>query len=151
MCTTAFWDTPLEDNAFALLRTEKGRVGMLHSSFTQWKHLFSLQIYFTDGYLSVDGMPSTTRSYRDEMITHARRRTGNGFTIGNPPEESKFFNTDPSWDLELAEFMDCVKNGKAVTEGSSEDAYQAMRLVHAIYENDEQFQPVVPNDTAVTA
>src|SRR5262245_1975380 len=34
MCTTSYWDTPLEDNAFALLRTDDGRVAMLHSSFT---------------------------------------------------------------------------------------------------------------------
>jgi predicted dehydrogenase len=139
MCTTAFWDTVLEDNAFALLRTNSGRVASLHSSFTQWKHLFRLEVGFADGFLSVDGMPSSTRSYRDERITHGRRRTGRGFTVGNPPEETRFFNVDPSWDSELVEFVDCVKRGHPVVHGSSHDAYEAMRMVHEIYESDTAF------------
>jgi predicted dehydrogenase len=141
MCTNAFWDSPLEDNAFALLRTAEGRIGMLHSSFTQWKHLFRLEVGFSDGYLVVDGMPSSTRSYRDERITHARRRTGVGFTVGNPPEESLFFNVDPSWDLELAEFVECVDRGIPVAHGSSSDAHAAMLAVRAIYEDDQKFGP----------
>ena len=88
MCTTAYWGGELEDNAFALLRDEAGRIAMLHSSFTQWKHRFTLEIYMSDGYLVVDGMPSSTRSYRDEWITHARKHTG--FAVGNPPEVSTF-------------------------------------------------------------
>ncbi len=141
MCSTAFWkNISMEDNAFALLRDEGGRVAMLHSSFTQWKHLFTLEIYMADGYLKEDGMPSTSRSYRDETISHARRRQGKGFTTGNPPEETSFFNTDPSWELELAEFVDCIRRGRRVQHGTSEDAYESMRMVHAIYEADEQFK-----------
>jgi len=136
MCATAFWNTPMEDNAFALLRTKTGQIATLHSSFTQWKHLFQLDICMADGYLTVDGMPSSTRSYRDETITHARRRTSNGFTVGNPPEESRFFNSDPSWEMELEEFVDCVNNDRPLRHGTSTDAYEAMRMVHAIYEND---------------
>lgn len=139
MCTTAFWNTPMEDNAFALLRGEEGRIAMLHSSYTQWKHSFQLDICFADGYLTVDGMPSTSRSYRDERITHARRRTGDGFTVGNPPEETRFFNHDPSWEMELDEFVDCIRYRRPVRHGSSADAYEAMRMVHAIYEGDSSF------------
>jgi predicted dehydrogenase len=138
MCTTAYWDSPLEDNAFALLRDTDGRIAMLHSSFTQWKHRFTLEIYMTDGFVVVDGMPSSTRSYRDEWITHARKHTG--FAVGNPPEQSTFCNTDPSWEMELAEFVDCIRNDAAVQNGNSADAYETMRLVHAIYDADETFK-----------
>ena len=31
-----------------------------------------------------------------------------GFAVGNPPEQATFCNTDPSWELELAEFVDCI-------------------------------------------
>lgn len=139
MCTTAFWEGALEDNAFALLRTESGKIASLHSSFTQWKHLFRLEIGMADGYLTVDGMPSSTRSYRDERITHARRGTGARFTVGNPPEETRFFNEDPSWKLELEEFVECIMRDRPTVHGSSKDAYEAMRLVHAIYEDDVSF------------
>lgn len=141
MCATSFWDTPVEDNAFALFRTETGRIGSLHSSFTQWKHLFRLELGFSDGYLTVDGMPSSTRSYRDERIVHAQRRTGPLFTVGNPPEESRFYNMDPSWDHELEEFVECVDRGLPIRHGTSRDAYEAMRAVAAIYGGDEHFAP----------
>lgn len=138
MCTTAFWDGPLEDNAFALLRTDDGRVALLHSSFTQWKHRFTLEIFMHDGYVIVDGMPSSSRSYRDEWIIQGPR--GRGFAIGNPPEERTFCNTDPSWESELAEFVECIRTGCAVRHGSSRDAYETMRLVFGVYDADERFR-----------
>ena len=138
MCTIAYWDTPLEDNAFALLRDKFGRIAMLHSSFTQWKHRFTLEIYMSDGFVIVDGMPSMTRSYRDEWVIQARKHTG--FAVGNPPEQSTFCNTDPSWELELAEFVDCIRNARPVKNGNSTDAYETMRMVHAIYDADKFFR-----------
>ena len=137
MCTTAYWDFPMEDNAFALLRGESGRIAMLHSSFTQWKHRFCLEICLRDGYITVDGMPSSTRSYRDEWISHGQRHTG--YAIGNPHEQSTFCNTDPSWTLELDEFVDCVQNGTPVLHGTTRDAYEVMRLVFGIYDADDSF------------
>ena len=117
MVTTAYWDLPVEDNAFALLRNDKGQIAMLHSSLTQWKHRFTLEIFMEDGYVIVDGMPSTTRSYRDEWIIQGRKHTG--YAVGNPPEESTFCNTDPSWDLELKEFAGCIRSGRPVSYGTS--------------------------------
>jgi predicted dehydrogenase len=139
MCATTFWDISLEDNAFALLRSDTGKIAMLHSSFTQWKHKFSLEICMRDGYVTVGGMPSSTRSYRDEWISHGRRHTG--YAIGNPHEQSTFCNTDPSWDLELAEFVDCIRSGQPVQNGNTADAYEVMRLVFGIYDADDQFTP----------
>ena len=138
MCTTAFWDIELEDNAFALLRNDKGIIAQLHSSFTQWKHRFTLEIYMEDGYVIVDGMPSGTRSYRDEWIIQGRKHTG--YAIGNPREEAVFCNTDPSWELELAEFVECVRTGCPVRNGTSRDAYETMNLVFGIYNADESFK-----------
>ena len=138
MCTTAYWDFPAEDNAFALLRDTQGRIAMLHSSFTQWKHRFNLEIFMEDGYVIVDGMPSSTRSYRDEWIIQGRKHTG--YAIGNPPEESTFCNIDPSWDLELEEFVHCIRTGEPVKNGTSRDAYETMNLVFTIYDADDSFE-----------
>jgi predicted dehydrogenase len=139
MCTTAFWPVDLEDNAFALLRDEQGRIAMLHSSSTQWKHRFSLEIFTSDGYLTVNGILSSTRSYGDETISVARKRFDPGFAQGKPTEEVIYFDNDPSWELEIASFVDSVLNDVPVEMGTSEQALKAMRLVFAIYENDEQF------------
>jgi predicted dehydrogenase len=137
MCTAAISDGPLEDNAFALLRTDEGCIAMLHSSSTQWKHRFTLEIYLEDGYVIVDGQPSTSRSFRDEWLIESRK--GKGFAVGNPPEQATFCNTDPSWDLELAEFVDCIRSGRPARNGTSRDAYETMRLVFGIYAADEGF------------
>jgi predicted dehydrogenase len=137
MVRTPAPDTPLEDNAFALLRTDDGTIAMIHSSSTQWKHRFTLEIYLEDGYVIVDGQPSTSRSFRDEWLIESRR--GLGFAVGNPPEQATFCNTDPSWELELAEFVECIREGKPVRYGNSTDAYETMRLVYGIYEDDEAF------------
>jgi len=135
MCRTPAPDVPLEDNAFALLRTEAGVIAMIHSSSTQWKHRFTLEIYLQEGYVIVDGQPSTSRSFRDEWLIESRR--GLGFAVGNPPEQATFCNTDPSWDLELDEFIECIREGRPVRNGNSTDALETMRLVHGIYAADD--------------
>ncbi len=139
MVATAFWDIPVEDNAFALLRNEAGRIAQIHSSSTQWKHKFSLELYLSDGYLSVNGILSSTRSYGDETITVARKVRGAGGAPGKPREETIYFDTDPSWESEIAAFIDNVQQDTPVTVGNSEQALKAMQLVYAIYTDDAAF------------
>ncbi|OPZ22468.1 MAG: 1,5-anhydro-D-fructose reductase [candidate division BRC1 bacterium ADurb.BinA364] len=140
MVATRHWKIEVEDNAFALLRDRQGRIAMLHSSSTQWKHRFNLEIYLSDGYLSVNGILTSTRSYGDETLLVARKQFDDGFAVGRPREESIFFDTDPSWDLELNDFLACIRDGKPVESGNSLDAYKAMQMVFAIYENDERWR-----------
>ena len=99
MVSTHFWNIDVEDNVFAILRDTEGRTAMLHSSSTQWKHRFNLEIYMSEGYLSVNGILSSTRSYGDETVTVARKRFDEGFATGKPREEIIYFDTDPSWEL----------------------------------------------------
>jgi len=140
MVTTAYWNFDLEDNAFALLRGDEGRIAMLHSSSTQWKHKFSLEIYTSEGFLSVNGILSSTRSYGDETITVARKILEPGAPMGKPREETLYFDTDPSWQLEVDEFLDCARTGAPVVHGTSADAWAAMDLVYRIYGADPRWQ-----------
>ena len=39
-----FWNHDVEDNAYALMRTQNNIVAMLHSSATQWRHKFQLEV-----------------------------------------------------------------------------------------------------------
>jgi len=139
MVTTAHWDIDVEDNAFALLRDTRSRIAMLHSSSTQWKHRFNLEIYLSEGYLSVNGILTSTRSYGDETISVARKQFDEGFAQGKPREEIIYFDTDPSWELEVAGFLDNILGDTPVDSGTSEQALKAMQLVFAIYHNDVQF------------
>jgi predicted dehydrogenase len=139
MVTTAYWKVDVEDNAFALLRSAEGRIAMLHSSSTQWKHRFNLEVFMSEGYLIVNGILSSTRSYGDETISVARKRFAPGFTQGKPTEEIIYFDHDPSWEQEVAGFFDNVLNDTPVEMGTSEQALKAMELVFAIYEGDPDF------------
>lgn len=136
MVTTAHWNIPVEDNAFALLRDAQGRIAMLHSSSTHWKHRFNLEIYMSEGYLSVNGILSSTRSYGDETISVARKQFDPGFPLGKPREEVIYFDTDPSWEREVAEFIEAVKDDQPILTGDSGQALAAMKLVYAIYDGD---------------
>ena len=136
MVTTAYWDIDVEDNAFALLRDSEGRIAMLHSSSTQWKHRFNLEIYTSDGYLIVNGILSSTRSYGDETLVIARRLFDDGFAVGKPREEVIYFDTDPSWEIEIADFVNCIQQDIPVSSGNSSDALKSMQLVYAIYQAD---------------
>lgn len=129
-----YWKAPLEDNAFVLMKTDAGQVAMVHSSATQWKHKFSLELFMADGYVSINGILTSTRSYGDETITFARKQfEDETFAFGRPREEIIYFDRDDSWAFEMNEFCACIKGEKQRPEGSSEDALKVMMLVEKIY------------------
>ena len=130
-----YWkDVPLEDNAFALMKTGEGKVAMIHSSATQWKHKFSLDLFMENGYLSVNGILSSTRSYGEESITIATKQFETETrAFGRPREETIYFDTDNSWQFEIEEFYDCITGKKQRPQGNSDDALQVMKLVDMIY------------------
>lgn len=126
---TSFWPIgPLEDNAFALLRSAKGQVVSLHASWTQWKNLFSLEVYGRDGALTVEGLGG---SYGTERLIWVRRPLEFG-----PPEEEQVEFPDPerSWQLEWEEFVAAIQEGRD-PQGSGEDGLAAIEAVYAIYES----------------
>src|SRR5439155_12176619 len=53
---TYYWDMPVDDNAFLLLRTKNEKTAALHVSSTEWKNLFSLEIYGRNGKLHAEGL-----------------------------------------------------------------------------------------------
>lgn len=139
MVTTSFWKIPVEDNAFALLRTPEGQIATFHSSSTQWKHKFSLEISLEDGYINLNGILSSTRSYGDESLTFARKQFEDStFAFGKPREEMIYFDRDDSWRLEVEDFVSAVREDKPIESGNLEDALKVMKLVEEIYKHSEE-------------
>lgn len=131
--TTAF-DIEVEDNAFVLLRTKLGQVAQLHSSATSWKHMFRLEIGCEKGYVSISGLLSKTGSYgRETLVVGRRPAPGERGAIGNPREETTYYDSDPSWDLEVSHFADCILSGRQVEKGASADALRVMEIIDEIY------------------
>lgn len=123
---TYFWNMPVDDNAFMTLRTPDGRTAFLHVSCTEWKNLFSMEVYGRDGKLALDGLGG---SYGVERITWYRMRPEMG-----PPDTTswEYPGADASWTLEFAEFLEDIRLGRAPAAGL-DAARAALVVVEAIY------------------
>ena len=136
LVTTSFWNIPVEDNAFAILRNNKNQVALMHSSATQWKHRFTLEICLEGGYINIGGLLTSTRSYGDETLTFARRQfEDESFAFGKPREETVFFDRNDSWSIEINEFVEAIKKKRPIQCGNSNDAHKVMQLIEDIYKN----------------
>jgi predicted dehydrogenase len=149
----SFWTkVPVEDNAFALMKTAGGVVASVHSSATQWQHTFRLELYMRNGFISVDGILSASGSYGTEVLTVALNRLDQGGNpIPNPECQEIRFTEDHSWDKETAEFHDAVTRGLPVASGTSAQAQEVMELVEAIYAADPDWHAHLQRHTAAAA
>lgn len=129
--SNSHWGYDVEDNAYALMRTSTGIVGMLNSSATQWRHRFHLDINLQRGSLILGGILSGTKSYGAETLTVVRADPEND--SGDPKEQTTRYNCDPSWDEEIAAFSDCIIHDRPIQSGTSDDALRTMKLVYSIY------------------
>ena len=132
--SNSHWGFDVEDNAVVILRNKQNQMAMLHSSATFWKHMFQLNIILEEGYLKLEGLLSKTGSYGRETLVIGRREFEDETeAVGNPSEETIYFDNDLSWELEVKNFTDYIVNNKPVLESNSTDAYNAMELVHRCY------------------
>jgi predicted dehydrogenase len=134
------WNFDVEDNAVVIMKNNAGQLAMLHSSATFWKHMFNLNVILEKGYLKLDGLLSKSGSYGRETLVIGRRQfEDEAEAVGNPSEETIYFDKDLSWELEVEKFIESVLSDKPVIECNSTDAYEAMDLVHRCYQ-DSGFQ-----------
>jgi predicted dehydrogenase len=132
-----YWRHDVEDNAYALMRTGTGIVAMLHSSATQWRHRFQLDITLERGAIVLSGILSGSKSYGQETMTVAYASDDDQ---GDPREETRYYDRDPSWESEIAEFADAIASGQEIQNGSSNDALKTMQTVYRIYCSDPDWQ-----------
>ncbi|KYG64743.1 oxidoreductase [Bdellovibrio bacteriovorus] len=133
----SFWKHDVEDNAYVLMKAKNGVVAFLHSTATQWRHRFHLDISLEKGSITLSGILSGSKSYGAETITIAYAGSKDG---GDPHEVKIRYNEDNSWRDEIAYFANCVINDQKVEQGSSEEAYRTMELVYRIYCADPEWK-----------
>ncbi|HLH54051.1 MAG TPA: Gfo/Idh/MocA family oxidoreductase [Verrucomicrobiae bacterium] len=123
---TYFWNMPVEDNAFLSLRNGEGKTAWLHVSCTEWKNMFSLEIYGRNGKLHWEGLGG---SYGIERLYYYKMLPQMG-----PPETTifEFPRGDESWKLEMQEFIEDIRNGRVPVPGLRE-AKAVMRVVEKMY------------------
>jgi len=124
---TYFWDMPVDDNAFLSLRTADGKTAWLHVSCTEWKNLFSFEIYFKRAKLHIEGLGG---SYGLERLYYYRMLPEMG-----PPETViyEFPRGDSSWALELDEFLEDIRLNRIPNPGLKEGK-RTLEIIKRIYE-----------------
>lgn len=129
-----YWKHNVEDNAYAIMRDEKGRIAMIHSTATQWQHRFKLEITFENGYIELSGILSGSKSYGQEKLKIIPKELNS--SVGSLKLEEINYLNDNSWNDEILDFTDIVLNNKKVVTGNSYDALKVMELVENIYKAD---------------
>jgi predicted dehydrogenase len=125
---TYFWDMPVEDNGFMILRTAANQTAFLHASCTEWKNLFSMEIYGRQGKIEITGLGG---SYGVERLAYYRMLPEMG-----PPETTiwEYPTADDSWNVEFCEFVEDVRLKRDPAAGLR-DAYEALSIIEKIYED----------------
>lgn len=123
---TYFWDMPVDDNAFMILKTQSKLAAFLHVSCTEWKNTFSMEIYGKVGKLEISGLGG---SYGVERLTHYKMSPEMG-----PPETFawEYPMADNSWAVEIAEFYDDILLDRPPSAGLV-DASEALKIIEKIY------------------
>jgi predicted dehydrogenase len=129
--TTCFWNMPVDDNAFLSLLTAAGQTAWLHASCTEWKNLFSLEIYGRNAKLHWEGLGG---SYGLERLAFYKMLPEMG-----PPETTlfEFPRGDQSWKLEMEAFAEDIRLGRTPVPGLKE-AKAALQVVERIYRQSEK-------------
>ncbi len=123
---TYFWAAPVEDNAFFLLRTPRGQVASLHASWTEWKNLFSFEIFGRTGKLEIGGLGG---SYGVERLSYYAMTP----QLGPPPTTIyEYPMGDDSWAAEYQAFLDDIALDRE-PQPNFEDAAAALAIVEQVY------------------
>ena len=133
--SSLYWNLEIEDNVFAIYKnTKTGVVASLHSTMTQWRHLFSLEIFLEKGYLVLNGLKTSSGTYGDEILSIAKNRTTTPAATWKD-EEHITFHTDNSWNSEVNHFLKAIENDSPIKVGNSADALSVMKLIDKTYKN----------------
>lgn len=130
---TMFWNMEVEDNAFVTLKNKKNQVAHFHVSCTSWKNAFSFEIFGRTGEISINGLG---RSYGPETMTLYKMKPEMG-----PPDvyEYSWPDEDRSWELEFLDLFDAIENQRE-PNGTLHDALKSVKIIHAIYEWNNNFK-----------
>lgn len=123
---TYYWDMPVDDNGFMVLKTASEQVAFMHVSCTEWKNTFSWELYGRKGKLQVDGLGG---SYGVEKLSWYRNLPEMG-----PPETTiwEYPMADNSWSEEMAAFIEDIAGAREPQAGLK-DAIAALEIVARIY------------------
>jgi predicted dehydrogenase len=121
-----FWNMAVEDNVFMSLKNNSGNIAFLQASCTEWRNMFSMEIYGQIGKIEISGLG---RSYGLETLTFHRMLP----EMGPPVTETwNFSEPDDSWAVEMGEFIDDLLTGSNKSD-NLDSSLEVLRVVGEIY------------------
>jgi predicted dehydrogenase len=134
-----------EDNGFGLFRTADGRVVSVHSSWVQWQGYLYVEISGTHGSLVIDN-----DQIQGNVAYHVFDRHGD--PIANTKESPALLKPDPSWRIQLEEFVAAIRENREPSP-NGHDGLQAVRMADAVYRAaaSGRAEPVESQTIAMTA
>jgi predicted dehydrogenase len=131
-CSNSYCNLDVEDNVFAIFRNTDGQVASLHSTMTQWRHLFSLEIFMDQGYIVINGLNTPSQTYGKEEVSIAENRTTAPRATWTK-EEKYVFSIDSSFTEEVKEFFHCIESDSPILTGNTDNALKVIDLVERVY------------------
>ena len=129
-----YWKLPVEDNAFVILKDSiGGKVACLHSTMTQWRHLFSLEVFMEKGYMVLNGLITSSMSYGEEILSVAKNRSTAPAATWKDEVKTQYL-TNNSWRYEMNYFFEAIRDDGPILIGNSEDALKLMKIMDKVYE-----------------
>lgn len=139
LVTNYYWKRNIEDNVFANFHSENSNIiASLHSTMTQWRHLFSLEIFLEQGYLALNGLITSSGSYGEEVLTIAKNRT-TAPRASWSDEENIIFAQDDFWQSEVNYFADKIISDSNIDFCNSNDALLVMKQIEKVYKIGKKF------------
>jgi predicted dehydrogenase len=115
----------VEDNGFIMLRTKQNQIASIHVSLTQWKNLFSFEVFGTEGYVIAEGLGG---SYGNERLAYGKKDLTKPFS----EQVIEYRGEDRSWQEEWKEFVASIKENRQPM-ASGYDGLVVMQIVDSAY------------------
>lgn len=127
-----FWKLDVEDNVFAIYKRKDGVVASLHSTMTQWRHLFSLEIFLEKGHIVINGLLTNSGSYGQEELSIIKNKLS-----GAHEQEifKKTYTENVSWEEEMKMFFRAIADDSDINVGTIKDALNVMKHIEMTYQD----------------
>ena len=119
----------IEDNAFISMANKKNRISAsMHSTITQWRYLFSLEIFLEGGSIILNGLKTNSNSYGLEKLSIQPRQQ-------TEPSLNYEYSVNNSWKTEMDAFLMSIEKGFKYPLAGIDDAVEIMSMIEQIYQN----------------
>ena len=130
MSNSFFGVEKVEDNAFVTLaNSASGVSASLHSTITQWRYLFSLELFYEKGSIILNGLRTSSGLYGDERLN----------IQPNQSYENEFdtitidYGNNHSWKDEVTSFVESLVTSQHYPYADIHDAVATTALIDKIY------------------